>query len=791
MSTGRANDGIARFVAAKAVWPAGRERERNLSVGFRAVVETAGEGPVILRLTASSLYRASVNGRFVGYGPARGPHEYFRIDEWDITPHLVGGKNVIAVEVVGYNVNSFYTIDAPSLLQAELVQGDRVLAATGDGDGFQARVLTERVQKVQRYSFQRPFSEAYRLTPGHDAWKTDPQADMNAVKCAELPADYGLLPRGVPYPRFDVRVPMLHVSRGTLRTGVPVKKPWRDRALIGIGPKLKGYTEHELEFVLSAELQSVVNATTEPLDRTVEPTDRIELATNAYHILDFGTNLTGFLGATVTARTPTRFLITFDELLRDGDVDFKRLGCVNAVQHELEPGTYAIEAFEAYTLRYAKLFVRDGECSVENVHLREYVNPDVWEAHFAASDPRLNRIFDAGRETYRQNALDVFMDCPSRERGGYLCDAFFTARAGFDLSGATDIECNFFENYLLPPRFNFLPDGMLAMCYPADHNDGLFIPNWALWFVVQLEEYLARSGDRARVNALRERIAALFDYFKPFLNSAGLLEKLDGWIFIEWSEANKLVQDVSYPTNMVYAAALAAAGRMCDQPELIDEADKIRHTIREQSFDGTFFVDNAVRVDGTLDTTRNRTEVCQYYAFFFDIASPETHAALWQTLSENFGPDRPKEDEFADIHRANAFIGYMLRFELLSRYGRTKQLLDETVAYFQPQAERTGTLWENAEPYASCNHGFTSHVVHMLYRDALGLYRLDTVHKKITLRFADTDLAWCEGRVPTPDGFVSLRWTKDGRTLTYRLDTPAGYAVEVEGPDGLTLVRQP
>ena len=30
----------------------------------------------------------------------------------------------------------------------------------------------------------------------------------------------------------------------------------------------------------------------------------------------------------------------------------------------------------------------------------------------------------------------------------------------------------------------------------------------------------------------------------------------DGWVFVEWSEANALVQDVSYPTNMLYAATL-------------------------------------------------------------------------------------------------------------------------------------------------------------------------------------------------------------------------------------------
>ena len=91
-----------------------------------------------------------------------------------------------------------------------------------------------------------------------------------------------------------------------------------------------------------------------------------------------------------------------------------------------------------------------------------------------------------------------------------------------------------------PPKFAHLPDGMLPMCYPADHNDGVFIPNWALWFVVELEEYLARSGDRETVDALRPRVLRLFDYFKKFRNEDGLLEKLESWVFVEWSAANSL-----------------------------------------------------------------------------------------------------------------------------------------------------------------------------------------------------------------------------------------------------------
>ncbi len=86
------------FRSAKPVWPKGREKEKNLMVGFQAAFRAPRDRKVSIRLTASTLYRLYVNGAFAGYGPARGPLGWFRIDEWDVTHLLMDGANVAAVE---------------------------------------------------------------------------------------------------------------------------------------------------------------------------------------------------------------------------------------------------------------------------------------------------------------------------------------------------------------------------------------------------------------------------------------------------------------------------------------------------------------------------------------------------------------------------------------------------------------------------------------------------------------------------------------------------------------------
>jgi alpha-L-rhamnosidase len=230
---------------------------------------------------------------------------------------------------------------------------------------------------------------------------------------------------------------------------------------------------------------------------------------------------------------------------------------------------------------------------------------------------------------------------------------------------------------------------------------------------------------------------------------------------------------------------------MYDRPDLVREAEKLRETIRWQSFDGQFFVDNAKRVNGKLQATTNRTEVCQYFAFYFDVAKPETHSQLWQRLLKDFGPQRKQSKAFPEVHPANAFIGNVLRLELLSRNGVCQQLVDESLAYQLYMADRTGTLWENDGAYASCNHGFASHGgVHVLFRDVLGLQRVDTVNKVVQLRFTDSRLDWCQGGMPTADGMVELRWRKQEGKRIYQVSAPAGYSVQSENRSELEAVRR-
>lgn len=767
------------FSQAVPVWAEGRDTEMNVTMIFRAEFDDPGQ-EAWLKLAASTIYRARLNGEFLSSGPARGPHGFYRVDEISLTGLLNEKGNVLTVEVAGYNCNSYYLLDQPSFLQAEVSAGGKVLAATGlNGDSFEGFILQNRIQKVQRFSFQRPFTEAYRYN--------SPEPELTPAVLAISP-EKQMIPRGVRYPTYTIMEPRSSAAAGRFEKIKAIHPITRDRSLTGIGPELKGFPENELELCPMVALQNFDSVRESGESAAWDGSSFVRLEEQAWQMLDFGRNLTGFVGAEIECEEPAEIQLMFGEVLTEkGDIDALKQGQVRVLTWILGPGLYQVEAIEPYTMRFLKAVSFKGSAEVRKIYLREYAHPELeGTADFRSGDERLNRIFEAGVQTFRQNSLDVFMDCPSRERAGWLCDSFFTSRVEYDLTGDSLIENAFFQNYLLPRSFRNLPEGMIPMCYPADHYNGNFIPNWAMWFIAQLEEYSGRSSSGEMVSDLEGRVMGILTYLEAFENEDGLLESLEKWVFVEWSRANDWVQDVNYPTNMQYASALDSAARLYGCPELAAKAERIRKVIREQAFDGEFFVDNALRgEDGSLHLTGNHSEVCQYFAFYFGVADPGSYPELWEKLVTEFGPGRMEKGAYPEVAPANSFIGNMLRMELLSAAGRKRQVMDESVEYLLYMAERTGTLWENDHANASTNHGFASHACRTLLRDVLGLARVDRKSKQVTVCFGDIPLESCEGFVPTPDGEVRLSWEKPDGLLKYKLSVPDGYSVEVINNSGL------
>ena len=676
------------FWKAQPVWIQDREREMNVYAVFCARVSLSAPGQLYLAGTA--FYRVFVNGEFLAFGPARTAEGYMRMDMLPIPE----GMCDIQIEACGYYCRSLSTVMQPSLLMAEVRCAEEVLAYTGRD--FEAFAPGTRLQKVERYSMQRHFSEI---------WDFRREQDVPA-KIAVQNIAPKILDRHAPYPEYAQKVVPTAMCRGALAFDetLPYKTRRYSWTQEGWGEFPPEEIEHSPHTWIQRQWQTVS-------ERDVP--FPLSLEQGEYAIFDLSRIETGFLLADVTAEAETDLVVGFTEYFSGDTFRFSNMNVHNVVEFFLPIGQRQLQSFEPYTLRFAIVAVKSGKLRLDHFGVKTF-QFDLSDVRMPQlQDPVLTDIYRAAARTFAHNAVDIYMDCPSRERAGWLCDSYFTAKTEYALTGKTGVEDDFLENYRLFPGNELLPKGMIPECYPGDPpKGGEFISQWSMWYVLQVEEYVHKRGHEAAAEDFRESIYGLLEFYRQYENSDGLLEKLPGWNFVEWSVANQWTQDVNYPTNFLYAKVLEAVEALYGDPDCRRRSREVREKAIEQSFNGIYFMDHAIRdEEGILQLQDHASEACQYYAVLFggiDIDSPR-YNALKDLILNVFSPDRG--EKMPEIFQVNAFIGAYLRLEALLKMGQKELVLSDICSFFGQMSQHTGTLWEYRQEKGSKDHGFASYAL--------------------------------------------------------------------------------
>ena len=710
-----------------AYWGEGYSQEKNITLAW--VYANASPVCGVLRLACASCAQIFADGRLIGFAPMRAAHGYARVSEYSLPPF-----RSLVIAAAGYNVNSFWLPLSHPFCAAELTCGGN----TYDLSDFACVRLDDRLQKVQRFSYQRCFLEDYVLDGRRSRLFSGDVSAYPSVRAVPA-APPRWLPSRTHLPVLGRHTAVL-LREGGVRTD-PSLPIWRDRSQLNVGRELLGFSPEEWEDA---------------------PTDEVcrfrygESGAGRYGLYDLGRVITGFLWADVCAEEDGTLYLLFSEVFKEGeaDFDFLRDGTANYIKYRLAKGEHRLLSFEPYAMRYIKA-VRFGGLKVRACGIIDYQNPDADAFRFRVADEKYSAILSAAVETFRQNAVDLLTDCPSRERAGWLSDAYFSSAAERLFTGGNCVEDAFLENYALADKRG-LPRGMVPMCYPADSYAG-YIPNWAMWYILEVHKNVRVSGSRCNAEAARENIFGIVEYFLQKENDEELLEDLEGWVFVEWSAANdpSHVCGVNFPSNMCWAKCLECVGELYGDGALLAKAERVRAAVRRLGFDGTFFVDNSVRgKDGVLRQTGLLTEVCQYYAFWFGVATPRTYPALYAEMCDKFGAARA-EGYRPDVAPCNAIYGIYMRLDLLMREGDLHRLATECVACFYKMAKKTGTLWEHDKPYASCVHGFASYAARWLVCALTGWDG-----DRLLDAYLGTDCAFA---LPQADGSSLVIEVRDGR----------------------------
>lgn len=678
-----------------AVWAEGQKNQMNRAFAF--VLDLGKKQMGEICLSAASCYKVIADGKLMGFGPNRTAHGYARAAVYPFNAQY------ITVEVQSHFVPNFCWVKREPFFACVLKteSGKEYFA-----EDFNCFALSDRVQKVRRYSFQRGFCETYINEKDRTAlYFCKPQNAFPRVKTekAELPH---LLPSETLNPALSEIFAEKVIDSGYCKTS-PEIAVYVDRTETLIGTVIEGFQRGEWQDFSTDEISRITYLS------------GAKSGDYAYETLDFSRIVTGIVEVEIIAGNAGEVFFAFDEILSDEKLKTVkpfRGDTANVFKWTVKKaGVYNLSAFEPYAFRYANVITSAGVKA--NVKVRAYENPEAGKMLFECDDKKIEQIMEAARHTFAHNAVDLLTDCPSRERAGWLSDSFFSSVAERVFTGDNKVERAFLQNYILADKSGH-PKGMIPRCYPADYyeEDG-FIPNWSLWYILEIYKYFTQYGYDETVEKSRANVEGILNYFVDFENEFGVLEDLKGWIFVEWSAANNSdhINGINVPSNACYYASLLAAAKVYGIKGLKEKAEKVKDYLLKNAYVDGFFVDNLIRNEkGDIIPTENYTETCQYYMFFFKCADKHTHKELFDKMLNEYG----KSDSSASggnpvkkqLTPSNMIYGVYMRLELLMREQKRVELLNECVRYFYDMTQKTGTLWENNTASASCDHGFASYV---------------------------------------------------------------------------------
>lgn len=780
------------FSAARAVFYPVQEAERDrrenavTHYGFYHSFICADVKNARIRIAARNVYRLYLNGEMIMHGPARTAHGYARVDSVEIGRHLKNGVNHIAVEVVVYG-GDFYksysndcTLEA-GLLTAELEVNDEVLSASGRDD-WQVCRLKERDGCAERISHSRECAEVCRLTENRTDWRRGVHPGFVSAEILEGEPVYlerrSLLPTLEKHPFSDM------IGFGACRIDPEVEvvpEFWNHDS---INPK--GYYDRLPAHPLKDCRQTVEYDGSVTAKRTGS---EIQLSggSDKYVLCDMGENCVGFIGVEFTAEREGIVDIAHSEWLElDGTLSF----AYNTVTRIYVPaGRTAFVTMEPAIARYLKLYFRGtGDVTVREVFMREYTVPDEHRSAFLCSDGDINRLYRAAKKSLVLNTLDIFMDCPDRERGGWLCDSLWTARAAAMMLSDARVERDFIENFLLTPAEG-MSNAFFPEVYPGskpNYPEDTGISTWSFWLMCELCEYVRRTGDRRFAEEHGTRVEAFVNGSGSFIGSSGLIERLEG-VYIDGSLSNRReYQDcVSTPANALYAYVLCELGALYHRADWIERGEGMRRILRKaiaQTTPGglnklTTFPDHWTKnEDGSLIPGGNTSESGMATALWSGLFERKEVPALVQQVRDCMGP-APKFPANPYIGKSGLFIGLCIRMDMLCRLGLHEQMFEDMKSIYMPQLkEGPGTLWEHSVIDSSSRcHGFNGHAGVHLMRDVLGMgIPVREEGGRIRLRIAPhlCGLRWAKGTMELPEGIISVHWKYDGDSFELVVHVP-------------------
>lgn len=789
--------GFAMELSAKWIWSDIEVKSPFQQVAFEKNFKLSSlPNKAEVYVTADTFYRLWINGSFVMHGPARSSARHATVDIVDIRKYLKAGENKVYAKAL-YGNHMFEALaQAPGFLCEIRLKNAAKSTTIASDSSWNACELTAWDRNSPKYAFQRGWVEDI------DARKDVKLSWKPAIEIGNAGIDPWKIieARDIPLPSTpkDIK-PQKLVASMRSQTYVP-------DASSGDIPFAQGSSVlHSDHWVYRLEKEKVdidTNAVSNANAVTQSGKGSAILhSENAQAVYDFGASFVGFVGFEVTGKAGQVIEVSWNEALSTND-NVPRPGehdsSILAIRYVLRDGKQTFLTFSPYLVRFIRIVNRSGgDIELNKLYVKQYCfYAPSGKGDFACSDDSLNAIYETSKLTAKLNTLDAFLDCPSRERGAWLHDGYWTAQAIYAMYGDTSVNrrmCRQFAQSQDDPHF-LGPDGMVPPLYPSSVASWpMIIPAHELFWILQVGLDNKFTGDLSYTRRLLPAVRRMLSAFDDSCNSFGLLEipfkwqsDVQCWNFLDWADIKS--DGVSVGLNAVYAVALDKAAeleRLVGDPakakKYSNRADLIRSTI-EKYCPGDGYYPDSLSSDGAgnLIPSKEMCESTQYFAMWSGISSKERTCKIWARLRDAFEPTpRSIVQPIDGLNRAG-FYTFPERLEIAANLGDYSAILRDMKSMFLPMINSApGTFWETPWANSSLCHGLGSFVAARLIDQTLGI----NLGLPIVISPKAVDgLSWCKGYITTPKGKVSAEWKLSADRFVIKSSLPKGESGSVTLP---------
>ena len=539
---------------------------------YRKEFELSEPGTLTMHVSAATRYRLYVNGKPILSGPCKSDRYRHFYETIDVSPHLVQGKNIVALKVVAY---------PPYEAQHRSGEGQGpqfsvnfsagpCLAVSGEVVNAQGRVIaklhtgtTEWKVCLNRGAIEWDTPKLTFWMGGMEVvhgsklpvgWQSSPNPqgtwDNAETRFATQPGDHGQIHH---FPLMERPIPLLYEKEIEITREMP--QPPSDFARLSFDEAIPPNTKASIELDAGTQTSSYV---TLKMKGGKGAKLVIRYAESYSKEIDLG------YGDQQDHDNPANTVLYMAKGKRDDSLNYSLIGHHDVYYPSGGQDEYTPFWFRVFRFMRIEVHTGDEAIVLEKPKLVETAYPLESVTTFRSSDKELEKVWEISRRTLQMCMHETYEDCPYYEQMQYIADTRLQMLFTYSLGGDMRLGKRAIDDY----HASLMPDGMIQSRYPVQAPQA--IPTFAFHWIFMLEDIFWEMGDMSVARRYRPTVDAILDWHERYLNEDGLLDNMPYWLFLDWvpewmpkhGKPNAAKVGPSTAHNMVYICGLQTAARL-------------------------------------------------------------------------------------------------------------------------------------------------------------------------------------------------------------------------------------